>query len=202
MVVVVLPCAHMEHSERRRQEPSFVPGETNRVQEELGRLRAASVDDMPRKERVTVERKIALLESSLRRLETGDVGRRIPDAISEAVIERDRTRDFGRPDHACEGVRPPHHIRHFETFKGAQTRENPHTVDNLEAPCADCHKLAHALAIPSGVSVETLFRAFDADGWKEIERLWKGGETAGLKNMVSQSFVASAAPADRLGHYP
>ncbi len=49
---------------------------------------------------------------------------------------------------AIRNRRPLHHIRHFETFKGPQTRENPHTVENLEAPCADCHKLARALLIP------------------------------------------------------
>ncbi len=173
----------MEHSKRHDQEPSSRPEETTSLQTELARLRAAVGEDLSRKERVGIERKIALLESSLRRLETGDVGRRIPESVSAAVIERDRNRDFGRPGHACEGVRPPHHIRHFETFKGPQTRENPHTVENLEAPCADCHKLAHALSIPSGVSVESLFRTFDARDWEEIERLWEGNETAMLKEI-------------------
>ena len=171
----------MEHRKRHEQEPSSVAEETVALPSELERLRAAAVEGLPRKERVAIERKIALLESSLRRLETGDVGRRIPESVSTAVIERDRDRDFGRPGHACEGVRPPHHIRHFETFKGPQTRENPHTVENLEAPCADCHKLAHALLIPSGVSVESLFGSFDARDWEEIERLWKGNETARLR---------------------
>lgn len=163
-------------------ETRYVPDERARLEEELARERARLAEGSPRRTRVESERKIALVESALRRLETGDVGRRIPDAMSEAVIERDRTRDFGRPDHACDGVRPPHHIRHFETFKGPQTRENPHTVENLEAPCADCHKLAHALVIPSGMSVESLFRSFDAKEWQEIERMWEKHDTAGLKS--------------------
>lgn len=173
----------MEHPGSHHQESLSIAEETARLRAECSRLLAKLSEDLPRKERVAVERRIALLESSLRRLETGDVGRRIPESVSTAVIERDRNRDFGRPGHACGGVRPPHHVRHFETFKGPQTRENPHTVENLEAPCADCHKLAHALTVPSGVSIETLFRSFGAEAWKEIEKLWKGNETARLKRI-------------------
>lgn len=177
----------MESLNRHGYEPSPPSDDADRLREEAGRLLAALSEDRPRRERVALERKIALLESSLRRLETGNVGRRIPDSVSEAVIERDRDRDFGRPGHACGGVRPPHHIRHFETFKGPQTRENPHTVENLEAPCADCHKLAHALAIPSGTSVETLFQSFDAAEWVEIERFWKDNDTAKLKALAAKN---------------
>lgn len=157
------------------------------LRQEVERLKERSEQDVPRKQGNHLKRKIALLNSRLRALENGDFGRRIPDTVSFTVIERDKQRDFGRPNHVCEGVRPPHHIVHFETFKGGQTRENPHTERNLEAPCQDCHKLAHALGVKSGVSIKTFFESFTFDQWKVIENLWAGKRISELKKIIPRT---------------
>ncbi|MBU1132211.1 HNH endonuclease [Patescibacteria group bacterium] len=86
------------------------------------------------------------------------VSRRIPEEIRLAVEERDRGRDFGRPNHKCAKPGAPHHILKFEEFLTGREIGNPHSPENLEAPCNECHKLAHELGIPSGESVETFFR--------------------------------------------
>jgi len=152
-----------------------------KLHDEIRRLEETSIQETFRKQRNHIKRKLALLTARLTALEIGNFGRRIPDAVSSSVIERDGKRDFGRPNHACEGVRPPHHIRHFETFKGGHTRENPHTVENLEAPCQDCHKLAHALRVPSGTSIEELFRSFNSAQWKAIEGHWSAKRISELE---------------------
>lgn len=86
------------------------------------------------------------------------VSRRIPREIATTVMMRDTGRDFGRPDHSCKNPGQPHHIVHFEKFLNKGAEGSPHTTDNLECPCAECHKLAHEMNIPSGVSIETFFR--------------------------------------------
>lgn len=86
------------------------------------------------------------------------ISRRIPEEIANQVLKRDYGRDFGRPNHMCEKPGAPHHIIYFEKFLYGEVEGNPHTVENLEAPCNECHKLAHAMHIPSGVSIETFFR--------------------------------------------
>lgn len=85
--------------------------------------------------------------------------RRIPDVISRAVQIRDTGKFFGRPGHVCVQPGPPHHIIHFEKFERGEVQGNPHTMENLEAPCAECHKLAHELKIPSGVDIKTFFES-------------------------------------------
>lgn len=164
------------------------------LRDEIRQLEESSIQDAFRKQRNYVKRKLALLNARLKALERGDFGRRIPDAVSSAVIERDGKRDFGRPNHACEGVRPPHHIKHFETFKGSHTRENPHSEENLEAPCQDCHKLAHALRVPSGTSIEKLFRSFGPAQWKMIEEHWSAKRISELEK-IGQERSASKRPA-------
>lgn len=86
------------------------------------------------------------------------VSRRIPEEISQTVQERDSGRDFGRPNHECDKPGPPHHITHFEKYLYGEEEGNPHTEENLEAPCKDCHNLAHEMGIPSGTSIEEFFR--------------------------------------------
>lgn len=86
------------------------------------------------------------------------VSRRIPDEISAIVEQRDYGRDFGRPNHKCKKPGAPHHIIHFENFLNGKIIGNPHILENLEAPCKECHKLAHAMNIPNGVSIEKFFR--------------------------------------------
>jgi hypothetical protein len=105
-------------------------------------------------------------DNARHKLDYGDlkVSRRIPEEIAAAVVERDRGRDFGRPNHQCEKPGPPHHITHFEKFEKGEVEGNPHTPENLKAPCAECHKLAHALKIPSGVSTRDFFLEQFGDG--------------------------------------
>lgn len=86
------------------------------------------------------------------------VSRRIPKEIAKEVADRDYGRDFGRPNHTCERPGPPHHITHFEKFLNLEIEGDPHTPENLECPCSDCHKLAHEMGIPSGTSIEEFFR--------------------------------------------
>lgn len=157
------------------------------MQSEVSALRVDLLVNLPRKKRLHIERRLRLLESKLKMLEDGDFGRTIPEVILKDVIERDTGRNFGRPSHSCERPGPPHHIRFFETFTGNQTRENPHTVDNLEAPCKECHELAHNLSIPSGVSIETLFKSFNDSKWQTIEELWHNKNTFQLKK-IGQSY--------------
>ena len=142
------------------------------IEDEIAAIDLQLAEHLPHKKRNYLFRRRKLLESEHRRLDNADYGRRIPDNIAAAVIERDQKRNFGRPNHTCTGVRPPHHIRHFETFKGPHTRDNPHTLENLEAPCKDCHRLAHTMGIPSGMSIEQLFILFTEDDWRDIEKFW------------------------------
>lgn len=114
-----------------------------------------------RRRRQEREEKIAATKETIRQHETyGDlkVSRRIPEKVVLEVIARDTGRDFGRPGHKCERPGPPHHIVNFEKFLKGEIKSDPHTVDNLEAPCAACHKLAHEMGIPSGTSIEDFFR--------------------------------------------
>jgi|GEM_PF-2633046 len=153
-------------------------------QNKLVELEAQDITSLPRQVRNKIIRQIALLKSEIRRQAEGGFGRRIPEHVSELVIARDLERDFGRPKHACVGARPPHHIEHFETFKGGKSTQTPHTADNLEAPCRDCHDLAHALEIKSGLSIETMFRSFSPGEWQRIEESWQRGETYKLKKIA------------------
>jgi len=161
------------------------------LESEITTLEADLQEKLPRKQVGHKKRKLALMQSRLRRLESGDYGRRIPEEVSMAVIEQDTGRDFGRPNHECQGIRPPHHIKHFETFKGPHTRVNPHAEDNLEAPCKDCHNLAHTLDIPSGTSIEDLFKSFGTEEWGVIEDLWEKGDVSGLQNINNQTIEAA-----------
>lgn len=86
------------------------------------------------------------------------VSRRIPRQIVEQVQARDAGRFFGRPDHICERPGPPHHIVHFEEFLNGRVSGDPHTMDNLESPCQECHSLAHDMHIPSGISIAEFFK--------------------------------------------
>ncbi len=155
------------------------------LEQEIVELQASLDERLPRKARNRISRKLRLTQARLNRLEQGDYGRRIPEAISEFIITRDKDRDFGRPHHTCQGIKPPHHIRHFETFKGNHTRENPHTADNLEAPCRNCHDLAHALNVPSGTSIEDFFKSFTQNQWLIIERLWFQKKISQLNEIVN-----------------
>ncbi len=161
------------------------------LRSEIAVLETDLQEKLPRKQAMHNKRKLALLRSRLRRLESGDYGRRIPEEVSIAVVERDTGRDFGRPNHECQGIRPPHHIKHFETFKGPHTRVNPHTEENLEASCKDCHNLAHAMDIPSGTSIEDLFKSFSAEEWGIIEDLWNRGDAVALQNVKNQTTEAA-----------
>src|SRR3989339_541485 len=171
-------------------QPTELTGDEQRIrldlEQEISSLQIELKEKLPRKDKNHKQRRLRLLQSRLRMLENGDYGRRIPDSLSMGVVERDKNRDFGRPQHSCEGVRPPHHIKHFETFKGSQTRENPHTEENLEAPCQDCHKLAHAMEIQSGISIEDFFRSFTTDEWRTIELLWSKKRISELKKFVHE----------------
>jgi hypothetical protein len=124
---------------------------------------------------------LGLREGQLQRKLEGNYGRTIPASLVLAVEERDTGRNFGRPNHECAKPGPPHHIKHFADFTGSHTRANPHTLANLEAPCKNCHNLAHALDIPSGVSIEIFFRSISAVKWKVIEELWKQQKISELK---------------------
>ncbi len=130
---------------------------------------------------------LGLKNGQLKRLEEGNIGRHIPEAIASAVQERDRSRNFGRPNHNCEKPGPPHHITHYADFKGAHTRETPHTLQNLEAPCSDCHKLAHALQVPSGVSIQTFFTSIPASQWPRITELWERKANGELSTLLKSS---------------
>lgn len=127
----------------------------------FGTIQGLSSQD--KKKLKKIERKTALgrQKDKLREGETYGslkVSRRIPREIAEAVSMRDAGRDFGRPNHSCEKPGAPHHIIHFEKFLNEEVEGSPHTVLNLECPCDDCHKLAHEMRIPSGVSIEDFFR--------------------------------------------
>lgn len=127
---------------------------------------------------------LGVRRSTLRRLETGFPGRRIPRMIVHAVMERDKGKDFGRPNHICKNPGRPHHIAHFSTLKNEDIKTNPHTIENLQAPCQDCHKLAHTLDIPSGTRIEDYFRSFSEDDWKTIELLLSQRRISDLKDFV------------------
>lgn len=86
------------------------------------------------------------------------VSRRIPKHISAEVKLRDTGRDFGRPNHSCDSPGPPHHIIYFEKFLNEEETGDPHSLENLEAPCQECHDLAHKMNIPSGTSIAEFFR--------------------------------------------
>ncbi len=162
----------------------------NALRAEINSLELEFEDDsLGRRKKAQIRRKLGLQRSRLERLEKGDYGRRIPKEISEAVIERDKRRDFGRPDHICAGVRSLHHVKKFEDFLGDHTRENPHTINNLEAPCRDCHELAHAMNIPSGISIETFFKGIPHDEWITIEDLWKEKQISVLRKKDYSRFI-------------
>lgn len=121
------------------------------------------------KELRKAKRTLAVLSAEKAREESNHVGRKIPEDIAFSVRERDYGRNFGRPGHQCENPGAPHHITHYKDLKEGG---NPHTVDNLEAPCDDCHALAHALGVPSGTSIADLFRSIDSEDWIKIESAW------------------------------
>jgi hypothetical protein len=111
--------------------------------------------------KITRKQELEATKDKARKHETyGDlkVSRRIPEEIAITVQTRDAGKDFGRPNHKCDKPGAPHHITHFENFLTGKIAGNPHTLENLEAPCKECHKLAHELHIPSGTSIETFFR--------------------------------------------
>lgn len=140
---------------------------------EIAEMEGALQGKLVRKKRMHLKRKLGLYKGRLEKLKSGDFGRRIPNEVQTTVFERDRERDFNRPNHSCEGVHSLHHIRHFEGFTGDHTRENPHAEDNIEAPCGDCHKLAHVLDVPDGSSVADFFQAIDSEVWAKVEELWQ-----------------------------
>lgn len=86
------------------------------------------------------------------------ISRRIPIEVSDSVRTRDIGRDFGRPNHSCPRPGSPHHIIHFEKFLNGEEQGDPHRPENLEAPCKDCHDLAHKIGIPSGVPIAKFFK--------------------------------------------
>jgi len=122
-----------------------------------------SLSPKEKKKKKIEQRKANLtaIKDRIRKGETyGDqkVSRRIPKEITATIMERDRGRDFGRPNHVCKWPGPPHHIVHFEQFLNGKVAGSPHTEENLESPCPDCHKLAHEMGITSGTSIEDFFR--------------------------------------------
>ena len=141
------------------------------------------------KELRRVRRTVAVLKAEYKREDSGYIGRKIPEDVRNAVVERDSSRDFGRPEHSCLESGPPHHIVHFNEFK--DTGENPHTVDNIEAPCSDCHKLAHALGIESGCSIEEFFRSISEEKWLEIESAWNNHEP--IRHLGDEEYIMDKA---------
>jgi 5-methylcytosine-specific restriction endonuclease McrA len=116
------------------------------------------------KKKIRQEQRKNRLEQAKERTRRGEnygdikVSRRIPREIIQQVQARDRGRDFGRPNHICEIPGPPHHIVRFEKYLNYEVEGDPHTVDNLEAPCNECHVLAHKMGIADGISIEAFFR--------------------------------------------
>lgn len=152
--------------------PYLVANEIEKMEQEIFELEEKLAQKPTGSELRKLNNSLGLKRGQLKRLEEGNIGRHIPEAIASAVQERDRGRNFGRPDHNCEKPGPPHHIIHYAEFTGAHTRETPHTLQNLEAPCGDCHKLAHALNIPSGISIQAFFEGIPSNKWLEIKDLW------------------------------
>jgi 5-methylcytosine-specific restriction endonuclease McrA len=140
-----------------------------------------------------VTRRIAVLKRKKFCIESDYHGRRISKEMVASVQERDRDRDFGRPSHSCSEPGRPHHIKHFSDFKDGEERGNPHTENNLEAPCNDCHKLAHAIGIPSGISIKELFSCLLDEEWYKIENLWQKDKISELRQYVSEISLSKRA---------